>query len=420
MIEFVKHILGGQHQFASDGLLLMLVGGIGVYLRAIPEKLWAWLVDQTTMQITVKDDDAAFVWVREWFLEQKFLSRVRRVDLDTTLRNEQPALIPAQGRHWFWHAGRPFVVYVYRTDEKKRFAERRTEWLTFVTLGRQQSFVKEFVHAIVKCHEQRVALVSSLYVREDDYWSRVRSYTPRLLDSVILRAGEKEHLVQDIEKFKASKARYAQLGVPYHRGYLLYGPPGTGKTSLVSALAAKFGMSVYVVNLTEFNDKSLMRATNDVPANSVILFEDIDCMKTGNARRGIEEAAGKRLPGGGENGADAIPQLNVTLSGLLNVLDGFHAPEDVLFVMTTNRIETLDPALLRPGRIDYRLFLGTAEASQKIELYRRFFPQAALEEAEAFVESHYTAATMAEFQGLLLALEEGSECATADSILLDL
>jgi mitochondrial chaperone BCS1 len=78
----------------------------------------------------------------------------------------------------------------------------------------------------------------------------------------------------------------------------------------------------------------------------------------------------------------------VTLSGLLNVVDGFHAPENVLFVMTTNKIEALDPALLRPGRIDYKLFLGNADRAQKMELYRRFFPQASEYEAVEFVESH--------------------------------
>lgn len=420
MGEFLKHLLSGQHQFASDGLLLMLVGGVGVYLRAIPERLWAWIVDQCTMQMTVKDEDAAFVWVKEWFLEQKFLSRMRRVDLDTTLRDEQPALVPAQGRHWFWYAGRPIVVYLYRTDEKKRYTERRTEWLTFVTLGRRQAFVKAFVQAIVKCHQQRIALVSSLYVREDDYWSRVQSYMPRMLDSVILRAGEKEHLVRDVERFKASKDRYRQLGVPYHRGYLLYGPPGTGKTSLVSALGAKFGMSVYVLNLTEFNDKTLMRATNDVPPNSIILFEDIDCMKSSAARPGLEEAVRTRTNNGADGKTDNLPQMGVTLSGLLNVLDGFHAPEDVLFVMTTNVIDALDRALLRPGRIDYRLFLGRACEAQKIELYLRFFPTANREQAQEFVETHFAAETMAEFQGLLLGLEEGKQNNSNEPILLKL
>ncbi len=122
------------------------------------------------------------------------------------------------------------------------------------------------------------------------------SYTPRLLESVILKPGEMDRLVRDVETFKVSKQRYYQLGVPYHRGYLFYGPPGTGKTSLVSALAARCGMSIYLIGLTNFNDKSLMRAIYDVSPNSVILFEDIDCMKTGNARPGAGKWAKNRMP----------------------------------------------------------------------------------------------------------------------------
>src|SRR5207344_26982 len=95
----------------------------------------------------------------------------------------------------------------------------------------------------------------------------------------------------------------------------------------------------------------------------------------------------------------------VTLSGLLNALDGFSAPDDVLFIMTSNQIEALDPALLRPGRIDYRLYLGPATEEQRVQLYRRFFPAAAMVEAELFVDGHPEVKTMAEFQGLLLALE---------------
>ena len=74
-------------------------------------------------------------------------------------------------------------------------------------------------------------------------------------------------------------------------------------------------------------------------------------------------------------------------------------------MMTTNRIETLDAALLRPGRIDYKLYLGTATDAQKIELYRRFFPEASEFEAREFVRISF-AETMAEFQGLLLGLTD--------------
>jgi mitochondrial chaperone BCS1 len=97
-------------------------------------------------------------------------------------------------------------------------------------------------------------------------------------------------------------------------------------------------------------------------------------------------------------------QDGVTLSGLLNVLDGFAAPTGVLFVMTTNHVEKLDPALLCAGRIDYRLHLGKASDRQKVELYLRFFPESSEAEAWQFVEARRFAETMAEFQGLLLAL----------------
>jgi chaperone BCS1 len=94
------------------------IGGVSVSLRAVPESLWHWIVSQTTMMITVKDDDAALVWVKEWFLEQKFLKRIRRLDLDTTLRNERIAMIPAPGKHWFWYGGRPFEVWFSRAKTR--------------------------------------------------------------------------------------------------------------------------------------------------------------------------------------------------------------------------------------------------------------------------------------------------------------
>jgi chaperone BCS1 len=402
MIEFLKHVLAGQNQFASGGLLLMIIGGLSVWLRAIPQRIWEWSVEQTTLMITVKDDDAAFVWVKEWFLEQKFLKRIRRVDLDTAMRNQRIALIPAPGCHWFWYGGRPFLVYFYRTENTQERSGRRLESLTFRTIGRKRPFLQNFVDDVAACHFERIVVQSRLYTYNDG-WDWVEGYAPRQLDSVILQPGEKEHVVQDIEKFRSSKQRYERLGIPYHRGYLFYGPPGTGKTSVVSALAANFGLAIYLINLGDFNDRTLMNAVNQVSPNSVLLFEDIDCMKSSKARATSSPCTNGETQARDEK--DTVADKNgVTLSGLLNSLDGFYAPTNVLFMMTTNRIETLDAALLRPGRIDYKLYLGKASDCQKVELYRRFFPQASDLEARAFVESS-SAETMAEFQGALLAME---------------
>ncbi len=398
-------MLTGRNEFASGGLLLMIIGGLSVWLRAIPERVWDWIAGQTTMMITVKDDDAAFTWVKEWFLDQRFLRRIRRVDLDTTVRNERIAMIPAPGKHWFWYRGRPFEVWFSRTENTHERSGRRVETLTFRTLGRNRVSLESFVEDVVRCHVKRQGVLSYLYIY-DDGWNYVEGYSPRGLASVVLQPGEKEHLLQDVEQFRRSKGRYEQLGIPYHRGYLFYGPPGTGKTSLVSALAAHFALSIYVINLAEFNDRSLMKAVNQVPANSVLLFEDIDCMRGSQSREEPDLISGKNGSSTVATKDNAITNI-VTLSGLLNVLDGFQAPSGVVFAMTTNRVEKLDTALLRPGRIDYKLFLGRASDQQKMDLYRRFFPSASEPEAREFVDASRSAETMAEFQGLLLALEQG-------------
>jgi chaperone BCS1 len=177
-------------------------------------------------------------------------------------------------------------------------------------------------------------------------------------------------------------------------------------------------MSIYVMNLTELSDRSLKMAMNDVPENSVILFEDIDCMKAGNRRPDSKEWMERQPSAILTEKSEPAAAFAVTLSGLLNVLDGFHAPENVIYVMTTNKVEALDPALLRPGRIDYRLFMGEASESQRIELYLRFFPDAVEAGAKEFAQAHCTE-TMAEFQGLLLALEQGGEVLESASAGLD-
>src|SRR2546428_6391644 len=136
-------------------------------------------------------------------------------------------------------------------------------------------------------------------------------------------------------------------------------------TSLVSALAANFELSICSLNLADFNDRTLMNAVNQLTPNSVLLFEDIDCMNSSKARLPSNPSTSDRTQtlDDKENVAD---RNGVTLSGLLNVLDGSYAPTNVLFMMTTNRVETLDEALLRPGRIDYKLSLGKRQHARRL------------------------------------------------------
>jgi chaperone BCS1 len=383
------------NQFTGTGLLLIIAGGFVAEFRTVPVVIWKWIVKQTTTTITVVDTDPAFNWTKEWMLGQEFTKKLRRVDLDSTIRGRLLSLLPAPGDHLFWRHGRPFWLIFRRSDEKRGGRWSRDESFEFQTIGRNPAVLTQFVRELLEAQLEGAKQEAGLYVWHD-YWCKNKSYSGRSIEGVILQDNQLERLVNDATQFLSSEERYRALGIPYHRGYLFYGPPGTGKTSLASGLAKRLGMSIYLIHLAEHNDKTLKMAMVSVPVNSMVLFEDID----------VASGVSKKRSDAPDSLKDA---MGVSLSGLLNVLDGLSAPNSVIFVMTTNHIDSIDPALLRPGRIDYRLYMGEATESQRVAMYRRFFPDEHPAEAQVFVRARPENETMAEFQGLLLLLTKTSE-----------
>lgn len=147
-------------------------------------------------------------------------------------------------------------------------------------------------------------------------------------------------------------------GIPYRRGYLLHGAPGSGKSSFIMALAGYLDYNICLLNLSErgMTDDRLTHLLSNVPERSIILLEDIDAAFTGRQ-------------GSGEDGY----QANVTFSGLLNALDGVASGESRIVFMTTNHVDKLDTALVRPGRADVIAELGDAEPEQVRRLVKRFY-----------------------------------------------
>jgi chaperone BCS1 len=216
--------------------------------------------------------------------------------------------------------------------------------------------------------------------------------------------------------FQSSKGWYDSTGMPYHRSYLLYGPPGTGKSSTLMGLASHFKMSLYLMKLADMDDGTLIAALHNVADNAMIVFEDVDCLN--NTRVDLKKKIHpdvsrpeKKTSCKKEEKGDK--KAGVTLSGLLNALDGLETPSGSLFFMTTNLIQNLDEALIRPGRVDKKIYLGPATDDQKIEMYHRFFPLESYKykyenDAEIFVMNHPELKTMAEFQEALK-LKRGEE-----------
>ncbi len=150
---------------------------------------------------------------------------------------------------------------------------------------------------------------------------------------MVLGRGKKEAIVDDVKRFLERDRWYAERGIPYRRGYLLHGAPGSGKSSFITALAGHLDFNICLLNLSErgLTDDKLNHLLSNAPDRSILLLEDVDA-----AFFGRQQAA--------EDGY----QASVTFSGLLNALDGVASGESRIIFMTTNHIERLDPALIRP------------------------------------------------------------------------
>ena len=163
-------------------------------------------------------------------------------------------------------------------------------------------------------------------------------------------AGEdeaKENL-QEVVDFLHNPAKYQEIGAKMPKGVLLVGPPGTGKTLLAKAVAGEAEVPFFSISGSEFVEMFVGMGANKVrdlfkqaneKAPCIVFIDEIDTI-------------GKKRDGSGMGGNDEREQ---TLNQLLTEMDGFEGSKGVVILAATNRPETLDPALLRPGRFDRRV-----------------------------------------------------------------
>ncbi|XP_039115846.1 AAA-ATPase At3g50940-like [Dioscorea cayenensis subsp. rotundata] len=229
-----------------------------------------------------------------------------------------------------------------------------------------------------------------LFINERKNWSPVKLHHPATFETIAMDMELKRTVMEDLTKFVQSKDYYKSIGKAWKRGYLLYGPPGTGKSSLVAAMANFLKYDIYDLELTEVkNNLSLRGLLLGISSRSIIVVEDIDCSITMD-KRDIPTKDGD------------CENKTVTLSGLLNFVDGLWSScgEEKIIVFTTNYKERLDPALLRPGRMDMHIYMGYCSPCAFRTLafnYHNVDDHPLFEEIEALLkDTEVTPATVAE------------------------
>ncbi|KAK0451219.1 P-loop containing nucleoside triphosphate hydrolase protein [Desarmillaria tabescens] len=403
------------HSYIWDSFRLLVLGSIIETGR----RLCQWLMERVRFQysITARFDqgDPAYEWIVLFLTQEKVWKRSRdfRVTAKSSKREWSietgPESVQGNAEYVPEYANPQLFRWEGYWLEIKRtngpFAGNRTAggppsggtiYVTVYTM--EMSILSRLVEEArrqyinvskpnVIVHSTEAVVMGHNYGR-GGMWADVKRKPKRPLESIILREGVLQSLIQDAREFIDSEQWYNKAGIPHRMGILLYGPPGTGKSSTIYALAGELGFEIYSLSLASnyVDDSFLQRAASAVPKHSIFLIEDIDCAFPSREDREEDLLHNQYIAYDPYSQPPHRRRSLVTLSGLLNVIDGVGSEEGKLFFATTNYIDRLDAALLRPGRIDRKVPYSLATREQAEALYTRFFPESRLPDLGIMVE----------------------------------
>ncbi|KAL7750071.1 Complex III assembly protein translocase and chaperone [Sorochytrium milnesiophthora] len=287
-------------------------------------------------------------------------TRFRQIDNGASVTDF--SLVPGVGSHYVRYRSAWFMISRQR-DTKLLDLASGSPWETIglTTLRRDAHLFTELLADAKEFAIRKQIGKTVIYTSYGPEWRPFgQPRKKRPLESVVLDRGVRERVLTDVQKFLVNWQWYNERGIPYRRGYLLYGPPGSGKSSFIQALAGELEYNICILNLSErgLTDDRLNHLLTVLPMRSIMLLEDVDAAFT--TRRQQSQDAGYQ-------------HSMVTFSGLLNALDGVAAAEERIIFMTTNHLEKLDPALIRPGRVDVKAYIGPPTEFQVRQLFTRFF-----------------------------------------------
>lgn len=331
------------NQFASGATLAAAAGSVVYYLKAWPLAIATYVSERVTRlikySVTIEGEDILHRYIDYWMLKNKN-TKLRKVEIITQDNN----LITFHENDWirFWYRSRLITISKNKKQLENASSQRNAFTRTYHISGLfSKKVILKLLNEILeygKIYEEEITRrkdnPSIFTYAEYGEISNVKSTPGKPFDKLFFQG--KEDLVKDLEQFQENKERYKKLGVPYKRGYLFYGPPGNGKSSLAWAIAKKLQYDIYIVDLSHLTSAGFSRIMRSIPSHALVLIEDIDSFF--NLREQV-----------GEN--------KVSFSTFLNVLSGVGQKSDIVTVITTNKIETIDPALLRASRCDYHLEL---------------------------------------------------------------
>lgn len=392
-----------SNPYFSAGFGLVGIGALLSILKKSTALGYTIIQKNFTVSLEVVSRDKSYDWILKW-INAHLKQRAQHISVETFFaKNDKNQRVntfftfaPSIGTHYFSYKGRWIRAERTREQMVDRLTGSPVETLKLTTLGRDMtafsSMLREARDSALKEQVGKTLIYNAGLGSEWGLFGHPKD--KREFSSVVLDKGIAESIQKDINEFLGSANWYSERGIPYRRGYLLFGPPGCGKTSFITALAASINHDIAILSLSDrgLTDDRLNVLFARAPLNSIILLEDIDAAFSSRDYSKQNQTAFQGFS-------------PLTLSGLLNALDGVTSSDGRIVFMTTNYIERLDPALIRPGRVDLKQFIGYVTEFQIEHMFKRFYPNVnssvASQFAKKLIESKKNLSP-AQIQGFLM------------------
>jgi chaperone BCS1 len=390
MLEWISHQIT-NNQFLAGGAVMGVIAGVVTYgrrlcLMAMAHSRFLFVCE---CRLESDYDWEPVSWIKAWLAAHEKNGTARRMLVSS--QGNRPVFTPSEGRHFYpWRNKR--LVIDRAVTRPTGNAVRIETWNVLMRGSTRQ--MREFLTDCRDAHLSQMNLYIAVFVPRCGSWS-MKTIRKRKLQTVIMAETDKQRIVAECRSFSNSAEWYAERGIPWRIGFMFEGPPGNGKTSLITALASEFEAPVYLMNIGSCASiNEFVSLVMEVPSGAILVIEDVD--REGTVLRGKELVPLSTMPGQPTAVQEISKDTPVDMTTLLNSLDGMLASEGRILILTANHPEKIDPAVIRPGRVDHRIkFEPTSE--WYAQMWRMFFPdetQAANDFARMLSQSNVSMASL--------------------------